>query len=158
MTVLSSRWIVDRTLLLAAMCAALVGCREEEDRTLHSTTASAEVQTADDWLDANSTQPPDQFLARLSGEEADTIGPLLAQATSRYREDPRMIANRIGQLWSFIHKDTPSVSVVQLLSEFTRIDAGPEQSIGPRIQQYRVLREQGAAHDEAIKQLERQVE
>lgn len=142
-----------RFILLFALCATLGACREDDDRTLEATAsaeAPAEVQV---WLEPTSDEAPGAFLAKLSGEDVAQIDALLTDAAALYRENTRMIANRIGQLWVANRRAGDSTTVVQLLTEFTQIDPGAEKSIGPRIQQYRVLREQGLDHGSAIERL-----
>lgn len=141
------------SLALAAMLA-LSGCYEEEDETLPASTQEQEESGAvpDTWLDVEDKEPPLAFIARVTGEEAAELSPLLQQAARRYRESPRMIANRVVQLQAEIRqRGDASISAVSLLQALTAGDRTPHGgSLGAVVQYYRVSRLQGADHAHAL--------
>lgn len=138
--------------MLLAASLMLAACYEEEDATLPATIESvAPKKNTRDWLEPSSNEDPLAFLMRLSGEDAQDLAPGLERASGRYREGPRMIANRIVQLWQGLGADGEDpVPIARLLDEFSRIEPAPEKSIGAIIQQYRVLRDQGLTHQAAM--------
>lgn len=141
------------TLALAAMLA-LSGCYEEEDETLPASTQGQEETGVipDTWLDVGDGEAPLAFIARVTGEEAGQLAPLLSQAARRYRESPRMIANRVVQLQAEIRqRGEADISAVSLLQALTAGDRTPHGgSLGAVVQYYRVSRLQGADHAQAL--------
>lgn len=147
----ASRRVPAQVVVLLAMSLILSACREEDEATLPSVTETAPAAgTTVEWLEPSSREKPAAFLARLTQENEADLEPLLNMAASHYREGPRMIANRVGQLWQDLRHESAAITVATLLTEFTGIGVGPEKSIGPQIQQYRVLRDQGLTHQAAM--------
>lgn len=159
MTHRDSRHLRARLGVLLALSLALSACREDDAQTLPSTTDTAPVQrTNGAWLEPSSNEKPAAFLSRLSQEDEAELAPLLEGAATRYSEGPRMIANRIGQLWQDLQIEDQEVTVKKLLSEFNKINPGPERSISSRLQRYRVLRDQGLDHAQAIATLSKDMQ
>lgn len=145
--------------LLGAMLIALTvlsGCREEKDQTLPSTAEQAAGQTPDEpvplyWLEPDSDETPDDFIARLSETPRADIAPRLDRAEAIYQDSRRMIANRVVQLWQEIaEKDAAAMDLPALLDQLTAPDSVQVSSIGAVVQHYRMLRSQGMDHDRAI--------
>lgn len=134
-----------------AMAAVLVlpACREDDDVTIPAAahdTAEA-PQGARDWLEVGDARTPLAFMAESTGLPQGELSPGLDALAAHYRESPRMIANRVVQLWEQPPAALPELP--QLMADLLPKGAG-QPSLGPVIQQYRVLREQGAGHATAI--------
>lgn len=136
---------------------AAAGCSEREGEALSGARAQAEAQAAspipDSWLAVDERVPPAVFFAEAVGGEASELGPPLERLAAHYRESPRMIANRLVQLWPSLHAEDPALTPARLIADFTpeaESAAGPMESLGPAIQHYRVLRGQGADHRTAV--------
>lgn len=136
------------TLAMAALLA-LSACREDEDATIPAAPhASAEAPAdARDWLGVGDARSPLAFVADSTGLPRGELSPGLDALAAHYRESPRMIANRVVQLWEQPPGALPALP--QLMADLLPRGAG-QHSLGPVIQQYRVLREQGADHATAI--------
>lgn len=136
------------TLAMAALLA-LSACREDEDATIPAAPHAATEAPADarDWLDVGDARSPLAFMAESTGLPESELSPGLDALAAHYRESPRMIANRVVQLWEQPPGAVPPVP--QLMAELLPKGAG-QHSLGPVIQQYRVLREQGADHATAM--------
>ncbi len=134
----------------AAIFLALSGCYEEKDETIpqpaQDSAAVAPADAAPDWLEVEDPRTPEAFLAGASGLPAAQLAPSLATLTAHYRESPRMIANRVLQLW----REYPDVSLDRMMADLVPPADAPQQSLGPVAQQYRVLRDRGADHAEAL--------
>lgn len=148
------RTIVAATLILAA--ATLSACRQDEDETLPSSseaaaeTAPASQAQPDEWLELGDAEDPAAFLARITDATPDDIAPRLKALDAQYRESPRMVANRIAQLWSEVHANDPELPLTQLLDDLSRPDATRDsESFGPIVQQYLVQRRAGVDHPAA---------
>ena len=136
------------TLAMAALLA-LSACREDEDTTIPAAAhdAAEAPEAAQDWLEVGDDRTPLAFMADSTGLPQGELSPGLQALAAHYRESPRMIANRLVQLWE--QPPAPMPGLPQLMRDL--LPKGPGQlSLGPVIQQYRVLREQGADHATAI--------
>ena len=140
-------------LALAALLA-VAGCYEDDDETLPSSsqTQQENEEISDNWLEVLDDETPVAFMVRATGEPRDDIVPLLEQAARRYRESPRMIANRVVQLWAEIRqRDGVEITVTSLLERLNEGESAPHGgSLGSVVQYYRVSRLQGADHDSAL--------
>lgn len=151
-----------RTLCGAVLIAlaVLAGCREEADDTLPSAAenpaASSPATVADGpgpqhWLEPDDIEKPDDFITRITGAPVAEVAPRLDRAEAVYRESRRMIANRAVQLWQEIaEKDGAPTDMVTLLDQLAQPGDTEIHSIGTVVQNYRVLRGQGAAHNVAM--------
>lgn len=136
---------------------ALSACYEEEEQTLPSAEApQGPAAKAVPWLEIGDGRAPGAFLAAETGLPADRLAPLLDDLSARYWESPRMIANRVLQL-AQEYPDTPLDRMMADLGAAQdgvardgRAQDGAAQSLGPVVQQYRVLRAQGASHADAV--------
>lgn len=131
---------------------ALSACYEEEEQTLPSAEApQGPAAKAVPWLEIGDGRAPGAFLAAETGLPADRLAPLLDDLSARYWESPRMIANRVLQL-AQEYPDTPLDRMMADLgpAQDGRAQDGAAQSLGPVVQQYRVLRAQGASHADAV--------
>lgn len=145
---------VVRALSIIAL-VVLCGCYEEEDETLpaaeETEVVSESIAGSGSWLETNDEEKPLAFVARVTGGDADRIALGLARASALYRESPRMIANRVVQLWQEVEqKDDRGIDMAMLLDDLTTIGTMPKHSLGAVIQQYRVMRAQGLDHATAI--------
>lgn len=148
--------------ILTLLCSiALAGCgeREEEKLTGVRTRAveaagAAAPAPADEWLAMDERTPPATFLAQATGGDEAELAPLLESLSTRYRESPRMIANRLVQVWRETRASDPDLTAARLLHDFApppaTPGAAPVESVGPAVQQYFVLRRQGASHEAAV--------
>lgn len=141
---------VPRALLALAASLCLAGCYEEEDQTIAQPAAPVERPAATGdaapWLEVGDPRSPLDFLAEASGSSAPALAPGFEALAVRYRESPRMIANRLLQL----SHDHPEIPLPQLMADLLPGAGGPQHSLGPVAQQYRVLREQGRDHAAAV--------
>lgn len=133
----------------------LTGCYEDEEETLPraSEPAPAERPAPGEtkWLEVTSNEEPASFVARLSGADTGQIDQRLVRAEAHYRESRRMIANRIVQLWDEIgQREGDAIDILELMDQLIATDATSERSIGSVIQNYRILRIEGADHQAAI--------
>ncbi|MBL3569764.1 hypothetical protein [Rhodovulum visakhapatnamense] len=143
-----------RALSLAlTLSLGLAGCKEEEDGggslASPSRDAGAGMTEAPGlWLEAGDAEDPAVFLARVTGSDPGRVAASFPAVAARYRESPRMIANRVVQVWH----EAPRTDLPSLL---LRLAAGAGEkdrraSIGPLVQRYRVLRDRGLPHEEAL--------
>lgn len=141
--------------LFLAGILALGGCREEENDTLPARSTPAQHEKdpsgSDEWLEVTNTETPLNFIARVTGAPAAQIALPLDRATALYQESPRMIANRSIQLWQEIGQNYQEIDIIELLDDLapenTRLQS---RSLSAVIQDYRMLRSQGAGHTAAI--------
>ena len=151
MTERASRRFPRRLGVLLAVGLTLSACYEDEDQTLPASTEAATEKTeGDTWLEPGADENPAAFLARLSHEDEAALAPRLEAVAARNREGPRMTANRIGQLWQDMTQAGEQIEMTALLDQFAQTRQVPEKSIGPILQQYRVLRDQGRDHTAAM--------
>lgn len=140
---------------LGLCCAVLVlaACYEEDGDTLPGNAATpAPVASGATWLDPADPETPAAFLSRQSGQDMARIAPALNGAAERYRESPRMIANRILQLAAEMRlRGDPAPPLDDLLATLAAAGPGIGDSIGPVVQHYRVLRDQGRDHATALR-------
>lgn len=126
---------------------ALSACYEEEEQTLPSAEApQGPAAKAVPWLEIGDGRAPGAFLAAETGLPADRLAPLLDDLSARYWESPRMIANRVLQL----AQEYPDTPLDRMMADLGPAQDGAAQSLGPVVQQYRVLRAQGASHADAV--------
>ena len=125
-------------------------CREDEDEVIAAKqrTSPAPAAAAPEWLQVADPRQPAAYLAQVTGQTAPELSPGLTVLARHYRESDRMIANRLAQLWATAPPDLPALP--RLMQDLIPPDDGQHRSLGPVIQQYRVLRDQGTSHDEAI--------
>lgn len=140
----------------AAIFLVLSGCYEEKDETIpqpaQDSAAAAPADAAPAWLEVDDPRTPEAFLAGASGLPAAQLAPSLAALAGHYRESPRMIANRVLQLWL----EYPDVPLDRMMADLVPPADAPQQSLGPVAQQYRVLRNRGADHAGALAGLHRE--
>jgi hypothetical protein len=153
--------------LSAAVCLVLLlaACSEEADdgATANSvlTPAHAVYQLA--RLEVTDRIPPQQWLAsREAGRDLPEDDPTvvrikhtLAVASKRFREYPRMIANRAVQLEAMLKRKDMGAPAAQLIESLSGVpgDTRHVESFGALCQQYYNLRMQGLDADEAVKVL-----
>lgn len=145
-----------RQALALAAILCLSACYEEEDKTISQADSTTQAEVAADdagaagapgqWLQVDDARDPAQFLAEVSGAPQAELSQRLVALAARYRESPRMIANRLLQLW----QDHPEVPLPQMMADLLPRTPGDEHSLGPVAQQYRVLRDEGRSHAEAV--------
>ena len=97
---------------LLAVAVLAVGCRDDEppvESAYVSPAATEAAQATGDWLAVSDKTPPARWLMehRLDGHHANNnqetlIAQLLTDASRRFQEHPRMIANRALQLQSML--------------------------------------------------------
>lgn len=148
----------DRALALsAAIALALAACKEDEEeknaiaspsRTAGTAAAQSTSRASGFWLSAGDPDTPSAFLARMTGSDPVLVAARFPAVAARYRESPRMVANRVLQLWN----DSSGADLPGLLTLLAARggEDGARQGIGPLVQRYRVLRDRGLAHDAAL--------
>lgn len=130
----------------AMILLALSACYEEEDTTIPSASQPEAPEAQSSWLAVDDSRPPASFLAAETGAPAASLSAELDRLSARYRESPRMIANRVLQLW----REYPELPPDRLMADLVAAGDTPAHSLGPVIQQYRVLRAAGADHATAL--------
>lgn len=152
--------------VLAALgIALLAACSEEAQETDAVRTVPKEPQAIHrvERLVATEGPSPARWLAsRQAGRDLPEEDPLVAEyarlletAGRRFREYPRMIANRAVQLEEMLAEKSMSESAPQIIEELSAIpgDTRYVESFGALCQQYYNLRLQGLARTEALKLL-----
>lgn len=150
-------WVMAVGLVMVLM---LPGCYEDADETLAEESESGtaamgegepEAERGGDWLRVEDSEAPLAFLARRSEVPQDDLAPGFRRLSEHYSESPRMIANRVLQLWREIERnDGPGLDMRQLLDDLASDRHRAEDSLAAVIQLYRVQRRQGRNHAEAV--------
>lgn len=156
--------------VLTACVLFVAGCSDEPAFNRPAENQSSEKHSGlagnDDlpkWIDARSHVDPVVWLIKrekvsgraLSVEDADRLRQSLAKAADRFKEDPRMIANRAVQLETMLAPRDASESAVQLIGRITGVvhEEGRAEGFGALGQQYYNLRKAGLSEQEAINDL-----
>jgi hypothetical protein len=152
--------------LFAAVGIALAaGCSEEPQETPVAQSVPKEAPPIHrmERLDRIEGPSPARWLAsRQAGRDLPEEDPLvmeyarmLATAGRRFREYPRMIANRAVQLEAMLAEKNMPESAPQLIEELTTVpgDTRYVESFGALCQQYFNLRTQGVERQDALKLL-----
>jgi len=153
--------------LLALLPLFWLGCDEAPEP---QATATPSQQTAEHpaipqikWLDANKGITPERWLASRaahadlteSDPKVEAMRAELNEAAERFRDPPRMIANRAVQLQGMLAAqgiDERAPELIKLLSSAALI-GGPKEGFGSVCQHYFNLRQQGVGRDAALEQL-----
>jgi hypothetical protein len=156
--------------LLAALAVAVSACGDEPTSDAPTATAPAvETQpspTKLEWLKQTDPIAPEQWLAsRQAGRDLDlydrSVGAMrstLEVAAARFRDHPRMIANRAVQLEEMLKEkniDEPASEIIVTLCEVPGKTRYVE-SFSSLTQQYYNLRMDGLDKGQAIAALKRQ--
>ena len=118
------------------------------------------------WLDERDDTTPERWLASRAAksdlaENDPAVAAMrdsLAAAATRFRDKPRMIANRAVQLEEMLAKEGIAEPAPELVSVLTSAaeSALPLEGFGAMCQHYFYLRKQGLDRDAALDQLKRQ--
>jgi len=158
--------------VLAACVLFAAGCSDEpvsnheaEHQSSEKHSGLAGNDNLPKWIDATSRVDPVAWLIKrekalgrdLSADDAEQLRQSLAKAADRFKEDPRMIANRAVQLETMLKPRNTSESAVQLVGRITDIvhETGRAEGFGALGQQYFNLRKAGLSEQEAIDDLTR---
>lgn len=136
-----------RNAAFVAIFLSLSACYDEEDPVIPSTSPAA--VTPDEsahWLGVGDKRAPEEFLATEAGVPVPVIAAQLDLLSAHYRESPRMIANRVLQLW----QEYPDIPLDRLMADFVPGQDVSDRSLGPVAQHYRTLRAGGASHPDAV--------
>ncbi|MCR6700604.1 MAG: hypothetical protein NVV68_05365 [Dokdonella sp.] len=151
-----------RPITLAVLSCALIACAEEAppQRTTSAPDRAADTAEASAWLGAHDATPPARWLiahlpapARASGATPDAVTALLQTAADRYRESPRMIANRAVQLQTMLAEEGVDEDAVSLLTRLSRLPPANRVSFSADCQHYYNLRVQGLDREQALARL-----
>ncbi|MBY5989991.1 hypothetical protein [Roseovarius atlanticus] len=144
----------------AALVLGVSACRDENEdaragsgTTLPSNSARVQdvIETRNNWLDPGERESPAAFLARQTDGDYDMIVARLPVVEQHFRETPRMVANRLVQLWETSRDADPTPSLEEILDELGKgSSAAPRVFLGPLVQQYRVMIEEGVPHGPAL--------
>lgn len=155
--------------LLAAL-AVTAGCGDEAADDASSAPAAADETGASphrlEWLKQTDAIAPEQWLAsREAGRDLDLYDPAVGAmrrtldvAAARFRDQPRMIANRAVQLEEMLNEkniDERAPGIIATLSEIPGQTRYVE-SFAALTQQYYNLRMEGLDRAQAIEALKRQ--
>lgn len=152
---------VRHLLSLLAVVALAVGCSDNEppaESAYVSSPVAEPGQATGDWLTVNDKTPPARWLMahRLDGHHSNDnqetlIGQLLTDASRRFQENPRMIANRALQLQSMLAGAGMTEDAVELIRRFLTLPERPElRGFSANCQHYFNLRQQGHDPDTAL--------
>jgi hypothetical protein len=158
--------------VLAACALFAAGCSDEPASNQQAEHQSSEMHSGltgngnpPKWIDATSRVDPVAWLIErekslgrdLSADDADQLRQSLAKAAERFKEDPRMIANRAVQLETMLNPEDASESAAQLVGRITDVvhETGRAEGFGALGQQYYNLRKAGLSGQEAIDDLTR---
>lgn len=141
-----------KILLSIYLISVLIGCNAEEEPS--NVTLQLDDETSlPDWLDGQVALTPQEWLvlrSRASVNETDRDNEvhrtalLLIQASRRYNESHRMVANRAAQLEDMLFDQGQNEAAVELLEWF--VDLPPlttPHSFSALCQYYSTLRSQG---------------
>ena len=152
-----------RPIALAMLAGTLIACAEEAPPALTATApAAAAADTAESsaWLGAHDPAPPAPWLiahlpgpAHASGATPEAVAALLQTAAERYRESPRMIANRAVQLQTMLAEEGLDEDAVSLLTRLARLPPANRVSFSADCQHYYNLRVQGFDREQALARL-----
>lgn len=112
------------------------------------------------WLGAHDPAPPAPWLiahlpgpARANDATPEAVTDLLQTAAERYRESPRMIANRAVQLQTMLAEEGLDEDAVSLLRLLARLPPANRVSFSADCQHYYNLRVQGLDREQALARL-----
>lgn len=151
-----------RPTALAVLACMLVACGEEAppQRTATAPSMAADTAEASAWLGAHDATPPARWLiahlpdpARAGAATPDAVTALLQTAADRYRESPRMIANRAVQLQTMLAEEGLDEDAVSLLTRLARLPPANRVSFSADCQHYYNLRVQGIDREQALARL-----
>ena len=162
-TLRTSALAVAFTVVLLAIAGsfALVGW-DDGDRTLPPNSRNggnadgrslpAGPEKAGSWLEIDDQESPSAFLARMTQSDLAAVDATFPVLAARYRESPRMIANRTLQIWQIARESRDGPALPDLLRDLARLpDAASGLSLGSVTQLYRVQRDSGVGHSQALK-------
>lgn len=151
-----------RPTMLAVLACMLIACAEEASppRAAPTPGAAAEPAQSATWLGAHDAAPPGPWLiahlpdrARANGTTPEAVTALLQTAAGRYRESPRMIANRAMQLQTMLAEEGLDEDAVSLLTLLARLPPANRVSFSADCQHYYNLRVQGLDREQALARL-----
>jgi len=162
-----------RKLLLCTIALALSclvsGCGDEtvsEAPQVPPPVAEKQVPARLDWLRMTDGIAPEQWLAsREAGRELDLYDPavldmrhVLDRASARFRDLPRMIANRAVQLEGMLGEKHIVERAPRIIVSLSQVPGETRyvESFGALTQQYYNLRMEGLSRGEALEALKRQ--
>jgi hypothetical protein len=141
------------------------GCSDDHGRDQHAEQRSGlsrEVQPPG-WLDANAKVEPAAWLINremaagrhLDVQDESKLRQSLATAATRFKEDPRMIANRAVQLETMLDTKGRKESAVWLINQLSAIvrEPGRVEGFGALGQQYYNMRKAGLSEQETLNEL-----
>ncbi|RUP11218.1 hypothetical protein [Hyphomicrobium sp.] len=156
---------VPATLRLSGIILALLlsGCGDEQPRQQSSEKKSGLTKVEQtDWLSMqDETAPGDWLIARemksgakLLPDDADKLRQSLAEASARFKDSPRMIANRAVQLEQMLKDEGSDETASVLIGGLTKAVApGRIESFGAAGQQYYNMRKAGLSRERAFDEL-----
>ena len=155
-----------KTPFLLFVCFAsfivLSACDQNSDVSQMSTAAPAiDESKVPVWLDARVGMTPQHWLVKRSlaevmDEEAEVerARKLLIIAANKFKESPRMIANRVAQLEDMLLENNINETAVNLLEWFTNLpDVQTPHNFSALCEYYYNLRIQGKTEDEIINEI-----
>ena len=139
---------------------ALNGCSEEQAPKQHGEQRSGLADVAQTrWLTEQDDVKPEVWLieheARNSGKstggDAREVGRRLAEASAKFHDSPRMVANRAVQLEGMLKEEGGDETAIVLITRLNEaIAPGHIESFGAAGQQYYNLRRAGFTGDQAL--------
>lgn len=151
-----------RPIALAVLACTLIACAEEAPppRSATATGAAADPAESSTWLGAHDPAPPAPWLiahlpdpTHANDATPEAVTALLQTAAERYRESPRMIANRAVQLQTMLAEEGIDEDAVSLLRLLARLPPANRVSFSADCQHYYNLRVQGLDREQALARL-----
>jgi hypothetical protein len=160
-----------RALVIVAIALALVACSDDPPTESQAPARAETPKPAahrQPWLKVTDGMPPEQWLAsREAGRDLDQYEPAVADmrrvlevAAARFRDQPRMIANRAVQLEGMLGEKDIAERAPRLIVTLSQVP-GPHRSIesfSALTQQYYNLRVEGLGQGPAIDTLKQRFE
>lgn len=157
-------------LVLAVASAGLVACSDESTSELPVPAPAPAAQEKSphqlEWLRLTDGVAPEQWLAsREAGRSLDVYDPAVADmrrvldmAAVRFRDQPRMIANRAVQLETMLKEKSIEERAPRIIVSLSQVPGQSRyiESFGALTQQYYNLRMEGASRSQAIDRLRQQ--
>lgn len=146
---------------LGLLACLLAGCAEEAPPAAESAARPAPPDAATaTWLSAHDPADPAPWLLLHARRQHPSIAAtpeavtaLLGAAAERYRESPRMIANRAVQLQTMLDEEGIGEDAVTLLAALAQLPPVNRVSFSADCQHYYNLRTQGLDHAQALARL-----
>ncbi len=145
------------------MTSLLCACSEEQHHQQSADKRSGLSKPGQtDWLAMQDDVSPETWLVgreekagiKLSLDETDRLRRSLFDASARFKESPRMVANHAAQIEEMLRAEGGDESAVSLITTLTdAVAPGRIESFGAAGQQYYNMRKAGFSSQQALDEL-----